>query len=184
MGAFKQTYKLVHETNITGATSSITVDGIFQTGKSYFITGDSFYYQTTGTHMVLYLRSAQANNTDASYQRGSQTAQHSQSSLLVGRNNASANGGTIIYVGNSEVESGGFKFYFNSNAYSQTDSYWFDGIGHVDGTGYRGTTQYSTKLQIAKFDGFQIAFNGFSALTGNLKIYEINLNESEYLKNV
>jgi len=184
MGAFKQTYKLVHETNITGATSSITVDGIFQTGKSYFITGDSFYYQTTGTHMVFFLRTAKANDTGANYQRGSQTAQHGNSSLSVGRNNASANGGTIMYVGNSPVESGGFKLHFNANAISQTDSYWFDVIGHVDGTGYRGQTQYSTKLSISKYDGFQITFNGQSAVAGNLKIYEINLNESEYLTNV
>lgn len=184
MSAFKQTYKKVFETSITTPVTEITVDNIFRQSKHYLITGDSFYYQTTGTHMVFYLRHDGANDTGTSYQRGSQTAQHSQSSLLTGANNGSANGGTIMYVGNSAVESGGFKLYMNATTYSQTDSYFFDVIGHVDGTGYRGQTQYSTKLSINRYDGFQITFNGFSAQAGNLKIYEVDTAQVEYLTNV
>lgn len=184
MSAFKQTYKKVYETSITTPVTTITVDNIFRQSKHYLITGDSFHYQSTGTHMVFYLRHDGANDVGGNYQRGSQIAQHSQSSLLVQANNGSANGGTIMYVGNSAVESGGFKLFYNATVYSQTDSYFFDVIGHVDGTGYRGQTQYNTKLTINRYDGFQITFNGFSAESGNLKIYEVDTAQVEYLTNV
>lgn len=184
MGAFKQTFKKVYETSISGATTEITVDRIFRQNKHYLITGDSFHYQTTGTHMVFYLRHDGANDTGGSYQRGSQTAQHGNSSLSVGSNTSSGNGGTIMYVGNSAVESGGFKLFMNATVYSQTDSYFFDVIGHVDGTGYRGQTQWSTKLSVNRYDGFQITFNGQSAISGNLKVFEVDVAQSEYLTNV
>ena len=185
MGAFKQTYKKVYETSISGATTELTVDNIFRPHNHYLIIGDSFYNQTTGSSYTFYLRHDGANDTGGSYQRGNNLAQHGGSSLTVQADNTSRNGGAFMYVGNSAVESGAFKLFMNTTrAYSQTDSYWFDAIGHLDGTGYRGNTVFSTKLSINRYDGFQIDFGGQSAIAGNLKIYEVDVAQSEYLTNV
>lgn len=182
MGAFKQNLKKVYEADCSGLTS-ITVDGVFLDGHHYLILGDSFYYQTTGTHMFFYLRKDGTDVTSASYQRGGQTAQHGQSSLLINSDAASGNGGNITYVGNSADQSGGFKLWYYNAGYAGTKSYRSDTIGHVNGTGYRGQSEMWTKLEIAKYDGFKITFNGFTADAGNIRVYEINMMESSYLDN-
>jgi len=183
MGAFKQHLKKIKTIDCSGLTS-VTQDGIFKSSKQYLIVGDSFYYNTTGTHMLFYLRYSGNDDTSGSYQRGGQTAQHGQSNLIVGSNTSSTNGGTITYCGNQAVESAGFMLHYKNAPHAMTDSYFSQAIGHVDGTGYRGEEEFWTKLIIRKHDGFKITFNGFTCAEGNLTVYEYNFDESEFLDNV
>lgn len=182
MSAFKQHLKKIKTIDCSGLTS-VTQDGIFHTGKCYLILGDSFYL-STATHMLFTLRYSGSDDTGASYQRGNHIAQHGGTNIGIFPDNASPNGGTINYCGDQPVESTGFKIYYQSTSFSQTSSFLSQSIGHVNGTGYRGDEQYWTKLVVRKFDGFKITFNGFTATSGNLNIYEYNLQESEYIDNV
>jgi len=183
MGAFKQHLKKIKTVDCSGLTEVI-VDGIFKSSKQYTIVGDSFYYNTTGTHMVFELRYSGNTDTTATYQRGAQVAQHGQSNLVVNADTSSTNGGTIGYCGNSAVESLGFMLHYKNAPHAMTDSYFSQSIGHVDGTGYRGSEDFWTKLIIRKHDGFRLYFNGQTCAEGNLTIYEYNFDESEYLDNV
>jgi hypothetical protein len=183
MGAFKQTLKKIKTIDCSGLTS-VTQDGIFKSSKQYLIVGDSFYYNTTGSAMLLVLRYSGNDDTTGTYQRGAQVAQHGLASLTVQSDTTSGNGGSVIYCGNSAVESAGFMLHYKNAPHAMTDSYFSQSIGHVDGTGYRGDEQFWTKLIVRKHDGFKITFNGFTCAEGNLTIYEYNFDESEFLDNV
>jgi len=177
MASFQKTYKKIYSADASG-TAGIVVDNILESGTLYFVVGYNWEYDTTGNHLFFYLRNNNADFTGAGYMRQSQTIQHGQANIIFGNNNSSTNGGTLIYCGDQPEESGGFKLTIQPRGIEGYTSYYSDGIGHVNNTGYRGQKESAYIQAHERYNGFAIRTSiGSNFASGNIDIYRIETTE-------
>ena len=104
--------------------------------------------------------------------------QHSQGNIIFQSNHGTSSAGTIGYAGDQPEESLGFKIFLQPKGRSGWSNHWYDSMGHVNGTGFRGVRAGGNLNTGQRINGFSIIKNGSANFTsGIIDIYEIETTE-------
>ena len=182
MGSNKKTFKKVWTHNLAG-TTGVTKDGIFTSGNLYLFTGDTLYTTTNAGHNKFSFRYNDTDYEDSYYSRSAQIMQHGQGGIIhQGRHNTNF-GASVGYQGSAATEAHAFKFWIKPGSIAELAGvFYYDSIGHVNGTGFR-IQQEGGALRIdEKVHGFTFKHtSGYTYTAGNLNLYEVDFEQVVYV---
>jgi len=185
MGSHKQTFKKVWTHDLAG-TTGVTVDGIFTSGNLYLFTGDTIYTTTNASHHKFSLRYNENDYELAYYSRSAQVMQHGQGSIIHQGSHNTTVGGSVGYAGSAATEAAAFKFWIKPGSIAElSGSYYYDSIGHVNGTGFRIQQEGGALITDEKVHGFTFKqTSGYTYTSGNLNLYQLDFDQIKMVDNV
>ena len=185
MGSHKQTFKKIWTHDLAG-TTGVTVDGIFTSGNLYLFTGDSLYTPTNASHNKWSLRYTENDYELAYYSRSAQIMQHGQGGIIHQGSHNTTFGASVGYCGSAATEAQAFKFWIKPGSIAElSGSYYYDSIGHVNGTGFRIQQEGGALRTDEKVHGFTFKQNnGYTYTSGNLNLYQLDFDQIKMVDNV
>lgn len=181
MGSNKKTFKKVWTHNLAG-TTGVTKDGILTAGNLYLFQGDSIYTATSSSHNKFSFRYDDTDCEDSNYTRSAQILQHGQGGVVHQGSHNTNFGASVGYQGHLATEAHAFRFWIKPGGIAEISSYYYESIGHVNGTGFRIQQEGGALNLDEKVHGFTFKqTSGYTYTSGNLNLYQLDFDQDVYV---